>query len=141
MNKYNDLELSVMSCLLLKPELMNELIVEDKHFIKYQRLWQFMKAFYIKFKNFDIQLMYSICKDKYHIIHYMTILLQIEPTPRLFHDYQKQIIELYNENENDKWIIEKTYELSNKLYVRSITIDEFETQIKKILESRNKNEN
>ena len=34
MNKYNDLELSILSCLLQKPSLMNEIRLEDKRFIK-----------------------------------------------------------------------------------------------------------
>ena len=41
-NKTNDLEKSILSCLLIKPELMEQLILEDKHFIKNQRMWQFM---------------------------------------------------------------------------------------------------
>ena len=68
MNKYNDLELSILSCLLQKPSLMNEVILEDKHFIKHQKIWLFMKAFYNRYKTFDIQLMYSICKDKWQIV-------------------------------------------------------------------------
>ena len=63
MNKYNDLEMSILSCLLLKPELLMEsLIIEDKHFIKHKKLWVFMKEFYNKFHNFDITLMCSINK-------------------------------------------------------------------------------
>ena len=137
MNKYNDLELSILSCLLLKPDLMNEIILEDKYFVKYQKIWQFMKAFYKKFGNFDLTLMISICKDKYRIIEYIKWLLDKEPAPSLFYNYQKQIMDLYDENKKDKWIIEKVYELANDLYVRNITTDEFEKNVSKIYKEAN----
>ena len=66
--KIDDLEFSILSCLLIKPELMENVILEDKHFKRTQRMWQFMKSFYKKFKTFDINLMYSICKDKWQIV-------------------------------------------------------------------------
>ena len=134
MESYNDLELSILSCLLIKPELMNELILEDKHFIRHQRLWQFMKAFYKKFQTFDIQLMYSICKDKWHIVSYMVMLLDKEPTYCNFAKYQKQLIELYEENKKDKIIIDLVYKLANDLYVRNITTSEFKNKIDEIYE-------
>lgn len=132
MNKYNDLELSILSCLLLKPELMEEIVLEDKHFIKQQKLWQFMKAFYKKFGNFDLTLMYSISKDKYRIVQYMMWLLDKEPSPTLFYDYQKQIIALYNETKKEKWVIEKVFELANELYVRNISIKKFDEELQKV---------
>ena len=132
MNEYNDLELSILSCLLIKPELMNELILEDKHFVKHQRLWQFMKAFYKKFQTFDIQLMYSVCRDKWHIVGYMVMLLDKEPTYYNFKKYQNQLIELYEENKKDKIIIDSVYKLANDLYVRNITTSEFKNKIDEI---------
>ena len=132
MNKYNDLELSILSCLLLKPELMEEIVLEDKHFVKQQKLWQFMKAFYKKFGNFDLTLMYSISKDKYRIVQYMMWLLDKEPSPTLFYDYQKQIIALYNETKKEKWVIEKVFELANELYVRNISIKKFDEELQKV---------
>lgn len=138
MNKYNDLELSILSCLLLKPELMEEIVLEDKHFIKQQKLWQFMKAFYKKFGNFDLTLMYSISKDKYRIVQYMMWLLDKEPSPTLFYDYQKQIIALYNETKKEKWVIEKVFELANELYVRNISIKKFDEELQKVYINANK---
>ena len=46
MNKYNDLELSILSCLLQRPELMKNVILEDKHFKKHLNIWIFMKSVY-----------------------------------------------------------------------------------------------
>ena len=93
--KIDDLEFAILSCLLIKPELMEKVILEDKHFKRTQRMWQFMKAFYKKFKTFDINLMYSICKDKWQIVEYISLLLELEPTVSAFDKYQKQLIELY----------------------------------------------
>lgn len=129
MNKYNDLELSILSCLLCKPELMDQVILDDKYFIKHKKIWLFMKSFYNKFHNFDFALMYSICKDKYRIVEYIKWLLDQEIHISRFNDYQKQLIDLYEENKKEKWIIEKIYSLSNDLYVRSIDSNEFKIKL------------
>lgn len=129
MNKYNDLELSILSCLLQKPELMDQVILDDKYFIKHKKIWLFMKSFYNKFHNFDFALMYSICKDKYRIVEYIKWLLEQEIHISRFNDYQKQLIDLYEENKKEKWIIEKIYSLANDLYVRSIDSNEFKIKL------------
>ena len=133
MNNYNNLEMSILSCILLKPELMDEIIFEDKHIVSRQRLWQFMKAFYKRYKTFDIQLMYSICKDKWQIVENIVQLLEYEPSPSLFNIYQKQLIDLYNEGKENKIKIDKVYKLANELYVRKITLEEFKEYIKELL--------
>lgn len=132
MKKYDNLELRIMSCLLVKPKLMEELIVEDKYFVKFQRLWQFMKAFYKKYQDFDIQLMYTVCKDKYKLIQYIEWLNDLEGTSANFKKYEKQLIEMYEENEKDKIIIDKVYEWANELYVRNISTQEFLDRVERI---------
>lgn len=134
MESYNNLELNILSCLLIKPDLMNELIIEDKHFVKHQRLWQFMKAFYKKFGTFDVQLMYSVCKDKWHIVNYMQWLLELEPTYKNFNLYQQQLIALYKEDEKEKIKIDLIYQLANDLYLRNITLDSFKQKANEIIE-------
>jgi hypothetical protein len=111
---------------------MEKVILEDKHFKRTQRMWQFMKSFYKKFKTFDINLMYSICKDKWQIVEYISLLLELEPTATAFDKYQKQLIELYKEQEKDKWIIEKIYGLANELLVRNISTNDFKKEVEKI---------
>ena len=133
MKNIDNLELNVMSCLLIKPELMNEVILEDKHFIKHQRLWKFMKAFYKKFVTFDVQLMYSICKDKFHIVHYMDWLLDLEPTANNFELYQKRLIEEYEESEIENQKINFIYDYANDLWVRKITLKEFKKKVDELL--------
>lgn len=137
MNKYTDLELNVLSCLLIKPELMGKLRLEDKHFVKQQRLWQFMKSFYSKFKTFDSALMISVCQDKFQIIEYIMWLLELNPTPSNFEKYQERLIEMYEEEQQDKIKIQKIYNLSNELYVRKINLDDFKNELKRIMGDEN----
>lgn len=129
---YIDLEISILSCLLQKPELMENTILEDKYFTKHKKIWLFMKAFYKRFNNFDITLMLSISKNKYRISEYICWLAEQEPAPSLFKQYEQQLIDLYNESEKEKLIINKIYELSNDLYVRNININEFKNKLEKI---------
>lgn len=125
MEKYYDLEINILSCLLQKPELMQRVILEDKHFIKNQRLWKFMKAFYKKFNTFDIPLMYSVCKDKFKLVMYVEWLVDVIPAPSLFQKYQEQLIELYEQTRKEKWIKEKLFELANDLYVGNIELKNY----------------
>lgn len=135
MNKYNDLEISLLSCILIKPELMEEVVLDDKYFVKTKRIWLFMKSFYKKFGTFDLTLMCSVVKEKYQLVNYLEKILDVEPTPALFQKYQQQLIDLYNEKEKDKIIIEKTYELANELLLRNITPFEFKKQIDYLYEN------
>ena len=134
-NKYYDLEINILSCLLQKPELMQELILEDKHFVKNQRLWQFMKAFYKKFNTFDIPLMCSVCQDKYKLVMYVEWLVDVIPAPSLFEKYQQQLIELYEQTKKEKWIKEKLFELANDLYVGSVELKEYILKINDIYDN------
>lgn len=129
MNKYTDLETCILSCLLLKPELMNDIQLEDKHFIKYKNIWLFMKSFYKKFGNFDLNIMYSVASNKYSLLENMTWLVESTPNIKLFNDYQEQLIDLYNENKKDKYIIEEVYKLANDLFVKNITTDDFKHKV------------
>lgn len=135
--RVEDLEISIMSCLLIEPKLMQELIVTDEHFIKYKKYWLFMKAFYKKFGNFDINLMYAIAKNKYQIFEFLTTLVEVEPSPLNFLEYQKELIELYEERKKDKYIIEKVYELASDLYLRNISVNDFKESIEKIYADAN----
>lgn len=137
MNKYNDLEMSILSCLLLRPKYMESLIIEDKHFIKHKKLWMFMKEFYNKFHNFDITLMCSINKNSYKMINYIIMLLDVTPTPILCLEYQQQLIDLYNEEKKERYKIEKIYELANSLLVRNITTKEFGLKVNEVFKNAN----
>lgn len=129
---YVDLEISILSCLLQRPELMENTILTDCYFVKHKKIWLFMKAFYKRFKNFDITLMMSISKNKYRMSEYICWLVEQEPAPSLFKQYEKQLIDLYNEKQKEKWIIEKAYELANDLYVRNIKVNEYIEKVNEI---------
>ena len=132
MNYENDLELNVLCCLMIKPELMEKVVLEDKHFVKHKRMWAFMKAFYNKFHTFDMHLMASVASDKRQVIEYTSLVILCEPKYENFDLYQQRLIEMYEENEKDKWIIEKVFNLANELLVRHITVQGFKDGFDKI---------
>lgn len=138
MNKYNDLEMSVLSCIILKPELMKQIKFKDEHIIKHNRLWQFMKAFYKKFGNFDPALMFDMCSNNWKLVMYIERLADLELSTNHFEEYQQRLIESYEELKKDKWIIDKVYNLANDLYVRNIKVDEFRDKVDKIYEDADK---
>lgn len=127
-----DLEINVLSCLVQKPILMEQLKLQDKHFVKHKRLFQFMKSFYAKFETFDLVLIYQVCKDKFKIIDYITWLVEVEPVLSNFDKYQDMLIEQYEESKKNKWIIDKIYQTSNDLYCGKINLDEFNKRIQEI---------
>jgi len=130
-----DLELSIISCLLYKPELFNELIVKEEHFVKHQRIWKFIKAIYDKFGTLDVALMYSVCstRSQYKLVLYVQELLEYEPAPSNFMKYQERLIEQFDESKKEQQIINQIYDLSNELFTRKITLGDF---IKKIEEKK-----
>lgn len=138
MNKYNDLELSILGCFLQKPELLETTKLEDKHFKKHYKIFIFFKSVYKKFCSLDINIMYSISKNKYRIIEYIVWISQYYGFPSLYETYEKQLIELYEEDKKDKYIIEKVYELANDLLARNIEVKDFKNEVNKIYENAEK---
>lgn len=135
MNKYNDLELSILSCLLQEPKLMNKIIFKDEHFIKHKKIWLFMKSFYKKFGNFDLTLMVNISKNKYRMSEYILWIVEKEPAPSLFEYYQKQLIEKFNQKKRDEWVIEKIYELSNDLLIGNVELKDYKNKVDDIFKN------
>lgn len=130
MENYRKLELDILSCLLQRPELMEQVKFEDKHIVNYKQLWQFMKSFYNKFKNFDLTLMTSVSQNKYKIIDYIILLIDREPAPSRFNLYQNLLIELYEEKKSERFLKDRIYKLATDLYVGNLTIGEFEIKMK-----------
>lgn len=137
MNEYYGIEASVLSCLILKPNLMNDLILEDKHFIKYQRIWQYMKSFYKKYNTFDLQLMFALCKDKYSLIDYIKILVLNDVDVDNFNLYQQALLDEFNENKKERWIKNKIFILTNELINQNISLSDFDLKYKKLYEDVN----
>ena len=133
----NDIELQILSCLLLKPSLMENNKLEDKYFKKHYKIWKFMVAFYNKFKTFDAVLMINVASNQYKMADYIAMLYEYEPAPSNFEKYQDRLIQQYYENEKENWIIQRIYELSNELIVKSINLKEFNIKLKDIYEKAN----
>lgn len=138
MNKYDDLELSILGCFLQKPKLLETTKLEDKHFKKHYKIFMFFKSVYKKFGSLDLNIMYSISKNKYRIVEYIVWISQYYGFSSLYETYEKQLIELYEENEKDKWIIEKVYELANDLLVKNISTNDFKSKVNEIYENAEK---
>lgn len=132
MNKYNDLELSILGCFIQKPDLLDKTKLQDKHFIKHAKIFTFFKAVYKKFGTLDFNIMYSISKNKYRIIEYIVWISQYYGFPSLYELYEQQLIDLYEETEKNKYIIEKVYELANDLYVRNLEVSEFRNKVEEV---------
>lgn len=134
--RLDDLEMSVLSCLFHKPELMKDLKLEDKHFKKTKKLWLFMKSFYNRFHNFDLNLMYSVVGDRQHMMDMATYLLDIEPVPSYFYQYQEELIRIYNQKEDEKKKINIIYGMSNDLITGLLTLDEYYEKVKRMMEGK-----
>ena len=133
--KNNDLELSIISCLLFKPELMKQVIVKDEHFKKHYRVWRFINAVYEKFGTLDIDLMYSVCSNKsqWTLMAYIEEILEYEPVVSNFMKYQERLIEMSNEEKKETEKINQIYYLANKLLARDISINDFEQEIERVV--------
>jgi hypothetical protein len=138
MNKYKDLEISILSCLLQKPELMNKMILQDDDFKYHKKLWVFLKQVYKKFGCFDINLMYSVVRNKYKYIQYIIELVDVEVIPDRIELYQKQLLELKHESRKENWIIDKAYELANELYLRNIELKDYRQKLDTIFSNADK---
>lgn len=132
MQQMYDLEINILSCLLQKPELMKQIKLEDKHFIKHQQLWKFMKSFYEKFGTFDLVIMFNICRNKNKIMSYIEWLVEVEPSVSNFEKYQDLLIELYKKNEEEREKVSRIFDLTMKLYNSSISLADFKEEIKNI---------
>ena len=132
MNKYYDLEISIISCILQEPKLIEKILTKENYFIKHKKLILFLKAIYNKFGCFDINLMCSVCKNEYKLMDYIEWLVQVEPVPSHIDLYLNQLEELRTELKKDKWIREKVYSLSSELYIKNITLEEFKNKLNQI---------
>jgi len=132
MNKYDDLELTVLSCLLQKPEYMKNTILKDEYFVKHKRLWIFMKTFYKKYKTFDFNLMYAVVDNKFKFMMHIQQLADYEILTNHFKEYELMLKEKYYEDKKEQWIREQMFGLVNQFYVKIINLSEFKLKCDKI---------
>lgn len=102
MIQYN-IEDSLMCCILLKNELINELYIDERCIVKPDnKKWlMYFKKFYNEHKNLDMTLMVGNISDERQqreLIDYWNNIINLEPSPSLFYEYQNQLMEIYRTN-------------------------------------------
>ena len=134
MSEFNkDLELSIISCILQKPKLIDELYIETSMFRKdiNREMVIYLKNFYKKNKNLDFTLLYNSTSDvdfAGKLIDFCTNAITIEATTAHFNEYQEKFIIKYKEN--------KIRELINSYVIdKKINIDELIKQINQVNDS------
>lgn len=137
---YGELEETILSCLLIEPTLIDSLKVSEKHFEKFGYILTFFKEFYKKHQCLDITLMYSELKGSSQVqfMDLITYLTEIFVIPTHFEKYQNKLIEKYATGKKDKWLSGKIYDKATKLYMGSISVNEFYSELKKLNEYANK---
>ena len=100
--KTYDIELNILACIVMKPELINELFIELSCFEDSynKKILSFFKIFYDKYKCLDLTLMAERLSKKNQdeaskFVVYYTELLDLLPTPSMFYEYQQELIENY----------------------------------------------
>ena len=101
--KQYDVENNLISCILQKPSLINEMFIDLNCFRNdlNKRMIMFFKDFYNKNKNLDISLMVEEMKteeQKNRFINYYVEMIDITPSPSLFYEYQQKMIDIYKDS-------------------------------------------
>ena len=130
--RIDDLEITILSLLLSYPDKMKEIKLKDEHFIKHKNMWYFMKTFYQKFGTFDLPLMFSCTSNKNHLMEMIIEMLDIEFNSENFNLYQDRLIELREQQTNEKKVRDKIFFYSNQLINENITLTEFKEQVEQL---------
>ena len=101
--KQYDVENNLISCILQKPSLINEMFIDLNCFRSdlNKRMIIFFKDFYDKNKNLDISLMIEEMKteeQKNKFINYYVEMIDVTPSPSLFYEYQQKMIDIYKDS-------------------------------------------
>lgn len=131
--KEHDLEDNIISCILQKNELINELYVDDIVFQNpiNNQMVKFFKKFYQENKTLDLTLMLNKInntKSQSKLMEYVMNVMLLVPTTSLFYEYQDQLQEKYKAK-----VIES---LIDSYKTQKITKDEL---IEKIIDIQNQN--
>lgn len=130
--KVVNLEESILSCILQKPELINELIITEKDFYQYPKQFKFFVEFYNKFKCLDLVLMVNKIRvsDRRKFVEVVDKLIDFEPSISCFRLYQEALLE-YN-NENKKELLDK--QTKNKILSIIMELNNFNVALTKWFE-------
>lgn len=157
MNSF-DLEDNIISCILQKNELINELFIDDIAFQNpdNRAMLKFFKNFYKEHNTLDLTLIGSTIKNQQSLQKFVTYVgerMNLGGFPALFYEYQEQLIDIYKskciENLIDNFkqqklteneLVEKIIETNNQNLMLSNNHNKIspEEMIKKI---RNKDKN
>ena len=101
--KQYDVENNLISCILQKPSLINEMFIDLNCFRSdlNKRMIMFFKDFYNKNKNLDVSLMVEEMKteeQKNRFINYYVEMIDVTPSPSLFYEYQQKMIDIYKDS-------------------------------------------
>ena len=132
MYNYGQLELLILSCMMIKPKLLETTKLEAKHFKHSSKIFILFNSFYKKFGTLDCELMCKMVDNKYKYIDYIKVLSELEPTASNFEKYESLLLELYHEQINERILRSKIFSLANDLYVGNITSKEFKDKIDNI---------
>lgn len=129
--KYGDLEANVLACLLLKPKLMENLKVEEKHFKRFNDVFVFFQLFYKKYKTIDVGMMFNVVKSssQYKLIETIEYLSDIFVTVSHFDNYEEQLLNEYRSSKKDNWLRKKIYDKTQEMYVGNISVDKYIQEI------------
>lgn len=128
MNQFN-IEQYILSCIVIKPSLINELYVDVNCFSDEYHKWLivFLKKAYDKFKQFDPVVLTNAIKSeegKSRFITYFLELQELTAVPSSFYEYQQMLVDCKKENLIKGQIksFEKQKITSDELYENMTTI-------------------
>ncbi len=118
-DKRLDLEDSIISCILQKNELINELYIDPIVFKDEEnfKMINFFKKFYKENKSLDVTLLCSVFKEdskKQKMFDYWNEHYNMIPCVDLFYQYQEQLQEIYKDSEIGTLIDKFQYEMITK---------------------------
>lgn len=133
---YGGLEESILACLLISPQYMESLIVDERHFKKYSYILTFFKEFYLEYHNLDITIMFSVVKDSSQIqlLDAITYLSEIFVIPTHCMEYQKRLLDMYVKSKKEDWLRKKIYEKATMLFVGRMSLNSFNEAVNKLYE-------
>lgn len=135
MNEF-DVEKNLLACLLSKPQLIEDLYIEDCCFMdnENRQVLNFFKSFYQKYKHLDLTLMVSAFptqEKQSKMVNFIAPLVSLNVIPSYFYDYQERLQENYR-NYHISMIVdnykknlinqEELIEQLNEIYNRNLVV-------------------
>lgn len=115
-----ELEDKIFSCILIRPQVLEEINFNPVYFNN-DKLLNLLKKLHKSYKNLDISLITSFSKDKTKALNYLVEVMQLEVTSAGVNGYYKRLKEIYVED--------KVMEYANKLHNKEIDFYEFNKKI------------